>query len=250
MARHLGEDPLVVSAVIHASIERQVLDASLRVLERHSREPSVVAGLSKVLKDLGTPTDLRPNVAGEFVLSHRTCEVLGGKETEFLTSMGITNVDEARFRSLRLTWVRQANEATLLKFWRTYYEALPKDPDDVSGIEAAAEQAKKAIADASGPARFLYDQISLFTDTNDHPFATAIAQRRVLKAGLTFAKGLVRPDPASRESRDPFGNGPLKYASPGGNLRIYSVGLDGKDDGGDRKRDLGIELPYPSNLKR
>jgi hypothetical protein len=53
------------------------------------------------------------------------------------------------------------------------------------------------------------------------------------------------PDYLRTVPADPFGKGPLRYVRDGDGPKVYSVGTDGEDDGGEIGRDVKTETAFP-----
>jgi len=152
----------------------------------------------------------------------------------------------------------ESNVANLLRVTREAYQALPDDPLDLPAAEAVfAANDKKLAAEANNNHYVLAR--SIFPVPNEAPnvFVRLAQRRRVLEVLLVSleernrtGKFPARLPVTGALATDLFNGGKLRYSIVDGKLKIYSVGIDGSDNGGIERyygdeRNFDIVMSFP-----
>lgn len=208
MARHLGDDPTVVSLSVRSRMEYEIALTALKLVTDHPHDRGTKRIVRATLEAFGPPLDLRWAVMGEVTFA-RQLETLrsASGSGDFWRDVGLKKSYEAPgMRLLRLTPIRRLNEACMLRFWRTLYQGLPEDPTDETGLPAATKAAHAAIKDIPDAGKIVMSWAWTGYDPSPQIFRS-LAARRVLAAVLGSPKG--------RAARDPYTGGPLVTESGG-----------------------------------
>jgi len=218
-------------------IERQAHLAFAAILAKHGDNAWIRKRIRQVAARLG-PLEMDRNVKGDLVALRefmRKAEfdplrVAGapsssGKNRDWFEQLDADTAGGFTFRS-----VRDANEACAIRAWRRVVPALPRTLADVPHTLDAIDEAFNEV----GPSR-LGNQFfePLWTQPPVRCYEILATERLVLQAALDLVDG------KTAEVTDPRWKRPLIRRSNGRVLTVYSVGANGKDDGGDVKNNLG-----------
>jgi hypothetical protein len=156
----------------------------------------------------------------------------------------------------------ESNATNLLRVTREIYLALPNDPLDLPAANAAFAAKDKKLAAEANNMHYSFAQ-SILPAFPDAPkvFVRSAQQRRLLEVLLVSLEERNRTGsfPAKLPvtgsmATDLFGSGPLRYTLNAGKLKIYSVGMDGVDNGGterafgeEKEFDLVVSFPREPN---
>jgi hypothetical protein len=242
---HLKADPLLISYLVCLADEAVVLRGARRIVSERPQDPAARRLARAVLTTLGPMPDLRQVCGVEATVARKAVNELGMDGVlASLSSSGIaTAPPTARFAAtaLRVPPVRQANEAKVVRFWREMHERIPEDPNDVAGMAQAVDGMERQYGDMSGLSSAMLNLLAPSLQGVVQTAKIALARRKVLATALDLldAKARTGVYPATVKVSDPWG-GSLRYRRQPGGFVLYSVGADGKDDGGtERGRDDG-----------
>lgn len=229
------------------------LDALRRVLEEDVNRPLLLnalrgtrAGLEDLIRALDEGRVSRAQIAASGFFSNH---LFGGKLT------GWTAFDDW-LREVVGTDLRRSTAVALLRNWTWAIERLKESPDGLHAHAAEWDERRarhpRAAADAFPQlARYVSD--FAIDDAYFRAAVVAVAAEHYRQAQGRWPATLheLVPEFLTAVPRDPQDLQPLRLARLPDGIAIYSIGPDGKDDGGDvgagmstglKGRDLGIRL--------
>jgi hypothetical protein len=245
---HLKTDPLLISYLVCLGDEHVVLRSAGRIVSARPADPAARRLARTVLAALGPMPDFRPICGFEATIARRAVNELGVDDLIKLKSIGgfASAPPAARFASaaMRVSSVRQANEARVVRFWRELYELMPEDPNDVVGLAQAVEQIERRYGDMSDLSSTMLNLLTPALQGVVQAAKNAQARRTVTKVSLDLLDAHARTGgfPETVKVSDPWG-GSLRYRRQPGGFVLYSVGADGKDDGGTERGSGDGETP-------
>ena len=74
--------------------------------------------------------------------------------------------------------------------------------------------------------------------------AVAIKRYALVSGILPHRLDTMAPDPLPAVPADPYDGRPLRYRRTDGEYVVYSVGPDGRDDGGDAGKDIAVRVRH------
>lgn len=226
MRARFGAEPVFIAALTGDGMEG-AFHTAIRAIGR--RGPAWAAAVAPTLSDLGPIPPLRRSLALEAVWGNHLDDELA--KHGFATMLGLDGQGAGPqppfvVRLMGLRPVRDANMARVVRRWRDVWRRLPGDPTDFRAARAAF-----APSPGAGPSYALRDLLTPELGSLGEANARCEADRRLTRAALALWSG---GTPALE--RDPFGTGPLKLRRSGSRWTVYSVGPDGRDDGGRGRR--------------
>lgn len=171
-----------------------------------------------------------------------------------MKSGGKTPAEEALLkRKMRTQAGRDELEANAARIFLDFYEAMPDNAMNVTESRAAVKTLSDALSKGGaevGMARIVIPPFVLPVDAA----ARSKTQRVLFEALLdaldapTPPKSLPLTEP---DAIDPFSGKPYRYEASAKSIRIWSVGANGKDDGGTnvKGKDIAVLWPYPRPSK-
>ena len=220
MRAHFGSEPVLIGALVGNGVETDV-HRGIRAIGR--RGGAWAQAVAPVLDDLGPIPLLQRSLACEAAFGNQFTDELekSGPGAFFPTDVEGTSTPVA-FRLARFRPVREAYQSRVVEFWRGAWAALPTDPTDFRAASAALK-----IPSGGGLSYAMLDFLMPVFDNFAVTNAKTEANRRLTRAALDLWSGRT---PVL--AKDPFGAGPLRLKRTGREWTLYSVGLDGLDDGG------------------
>jgi len=232
LANKQDEEGILIGMLVRiaclAIIEKEIQ----KTIVTHGKDPKMMAVLETVLKELDQPYDMKAPLKVEcwFAVS-MVDQVLIDPKAMFSMGSGLPN--EIRFGKY-LPGFKKANLARLLRTYADGAHAIPSDPYDLVGMQAAYDG-----MDKTGMKQGLsYTMNGILTPVFSQSalaMSKEIAQRNVLiqavalmKSGSDPAKGLPLTD---RHAIDVDGKS-IRMKKDGAGWLIYSIGMDRVDDGG------------------
>jgi hypothetical protein len=232
-ALDLAVSGTLVEAAVSSAVAEEALTDLGTLCSRASIPPACARPLAGFLGEIDAawPT-LGDSFARETTL-HAALVHRRASRGELLAEFGVGRLP---------LWRHLFSERRLaLRWWdlRRHQEQLIRDADGQPWIDARIRLAAEPQPDRSDPLAVLA--------VRSEPFASASrtvrARLRVIRAALAE-----HPGDAARVLEDPFTGAPLRAADGEAGLRIWSLGPDGVDDGGqgwltpDTDLDLALEL--------
>ena len=219
MRRDYGGEPTMIGSLVGNAMEADV-ERGVRFLGR--RGGAWTRSVGPVLDALGPIPALKRTLSGEAVWGMHFDEEIAKVGWQAFSTMDGDGSTPPIMRLMSVPAVRRASASRIVAYWRKVWKGLPEDPTDSRTARAAL-----VLPSAKGPSYALLDVLlpvfEGFTEVN----ARAEADRRLTRAALAFWSGEKPTLP-----KDPFGSGPLKLKRVGEAWTLYSLGPDGKDDGG------------------
>ena len=250
-----GSDDSLVGYTVQVATEDMTLQAMEQCLSASNGRPGTIRAVRQALKTFAPVPNMKTALRGEYYKS-----LVGMQETIKLSDPGFFDVfttQEARnspsvwSRLLMSQGLLESNVANLLRVTRETYQALPDDPLDLPAAEAVfAANDKKLAAEANNNHYVLARSILPVFPDAPKVFVRLAQRRRLLEVLLVSLEERNRTGrfPAKLPvtgalATDLFGSGPLRYTLIDGKLKIYSVGMDGIDNGG-TERAFGEEKEF------
>lgn len=222
LARHAFWERTLISQLVGIAV-LAILDAAFHaLLRRHGRRPDVLTAAEKAARAL----DLLPNfpaaIGAEMAIFHETMQRnRAGKLDPGTPPSGLTGADTLAFYD--------ATEVQMLRWLRAMAERPWKTDDDLRRLRQwldaqGRDLERRAPTEPSlGMAAVLLPVWPGYIDKILH--SRGLSRLRV----ATIA--LIR-NPGARLPPDPFAGGPLRLRKTAGGFVVWSVGANGKDDGG------------------
>jgi len=177
-----------------------------------------------------------------------------------MTSYGQESDNSSRmFSELMLTQgLLESNAANFLRITRENYLALPTDPLDLTKAKAVFAATDKKLDAEANNIHYVFARIMapVFANASE-AFVRSAQQRRLLEVLVVSLQERNRTGrlPAKLPVKgalatDLFDGGNLRYSLVDGKLKIYSVGIDGFDNGGAQQtdgntKDIDIVVSFP-----
>lgn len=248
-----AREPIPIGFLVSVACEQLCLRELQTEIRLYSHDPKFVK-LARQFSDAYSPLpSLRDSMGGEVLMVRTTMADIASGKMRVTNLFGMSDSEESFFgtndsviQALRIPSIRKSVEAKLLAQYRATVEGLPTDPSDLKATLNASALFDTGQMKQEG----LVDKLaSVFT-----PVFTAMGQstvrleaaRRVTRQGLEIfaykaAKGHYPKalDATTLWAIDPFNNKPLQYKFIAEGFELYSVGPNGKDDGGPRQSNSG-----------
>jgi len=241
IAKHCGQDHFVIAMLVHVALI-SILDSEWhRLVNRHRTDPEFLAQASKV-SDAFTPPDLKSVLEGEVVLGRMMIEQVRKRQGATAPSSGNSNAltDELAPQFADMY------EEYWLTFWRKGFAEMDKANNDPRGMALALEtvwKAEEITAKHDKLGRMVNEtMIPVTIDASRRVIhVQAMRRMRTLKIELlkyrlahnAFPNDLKKFDTTT--ATDPFDGKPLRYRLEGKGFRLWSIGDNLKDDGGQVK---------------
>ncbi|MGV3615330.1 MAG: hypothetical protein ACO1SV_08355 [Fimbriimonas sp.] len=242
LARHTGEEPILIGMLVEVSLENITHAAFRRVVSDHGRDPAFLTAASRLQAEIGALPSLRRAMGGEVVMGRIAIPMIDSSAVLSPTSHSSGEekpffLERAFFKSPP---VQGAFEVKLLQYWRQTYRDLPKDPADWEGglkamekldISLAADQSLANRANQTLMPVFSQSAIvvgKVIADRRLNAIALRLLEQRA-QAG-EFPKTL--PTAWGQDAIDPFTHKPFLYRREGKGFRLWSVSADRVDDKG------------------
>ncbi|RYG33952.1 hypothetical protein EON81_16865 [bacterium] len=262
VSSQISHEQILLSKLLQMSFQAITLRAAQDVLSDHASSPKVRALAREVLSDLGPAVDMKECLRGEWAYQRGTFEELGASKITYpqllrgagMKSGGKTPAEEALLkRKMRTQAGRDELEANAARIFLDFYEAMPDNAMNVTESRAAVKTLSDALSKGGaevGMARIVIPPFVLPVDAA----ARSKTQRVLFEALLdaldapTPPKSLPLTEP---DAIDPFSGKPYRYEASAKSIRIWSVGANGKDDGGTnvKGKDIAVLWPYPRPSK-
>jgi hypothetical protein len=236
IARHVGEEPILISFLVQVKIEATAFATLERVLNSGPATGPLLGEAAGIVAGLDTLPNPRWAAEGELILSRQVIHTFRSVQDV----MGPGSDD-----TFLLDWLahdpnyRRAWEAKAVHYMRLCIAAIPeRQPTWRQVHDAFVKLDTDVEADGSLENRLNQLTLPVYANTGDS-YGRALANRRLMATGIailslrqsTHRLPDAMPD-LGDSSTDPFTLKPLKYKRMGGGFKVYSVDADGIDDGG------------------
>lgn len=265
MARHTGQDPILIAMLVEVAQENIAHRAFERVLSDHGTNPTFLREAARVQAQVGALPNFRHAMGGEIIFGRTAIPMIDSHAVFVASPNGETPkpffLEKAFFQSAP---VQGAFETRLLQFWRETYRDLPSDPAQwEEALKAMEKQQTRLDADQS-PANWANQILMPVFSQAAAINGKVIAQRHLNATSLRLlaerAKTGAFPTTLSKEwgdeILDPYTGKPLTYKVEGNGFRLWSIAEDRKDDKGLTQMetvgttyDLVVRYPVPARPK-
>jgi len=244
-------EPNLLTAVIQVATSQITFRGIQRVIADLNAAPSALARADGVLDLLGPGPDLRNALAGEFAGWVLYSERIRIGELERLDRVQSgEDKPNPEFEGADAQWlvpsIRKRMIATYYRTFLDYYESLPEDRTELAyAYQVGLAFDKRVKADRRVDTiltRIMLPEVGPAQQAMATQLAMHRAMRCLIIALRTNAQSL--PD-LGEDSIDPFTRKPLKFVRKGKEIKVYSVGRNLKDDGGDGNKGLDAVARYP-----
>ncbi len=247
-ARTLGDEPLMISQRIRIS---GVLDACWtveRTLAQGEPDPKDLEGLQQLLELEDTHDPLTVALRGERAALHRVFELVESGEValarlddKFAPKTFDLKVD---LQDKYLPWLTtseiRSEHLLFLSLMTGYIEAASLPLHEQAAAERVLDAKVTPLWGRTRVIRFLMPPVNRFSDHSRRYHAQvrcvlgAVAAERYRRARGRWPATLADLTPAfpGAVPLDPYDGKPLRYRKLPDGVVVYSVGLDGNDDGG------------------
>jgi hypothetical protein len=249
ITRHIGSEPLLIGQLVQYACQSMAL-SSLNQVMRHA---SLSDAESRRLQETLAAVDLYPSFEGAVATERAfglwmfdTVRDGGVSAEEFGTEPG------SFLRLLRR--LRPAGEP-LLKWDQVHYLRLMGRQVDLARLHRHLPPAEWPEMEAEIPryavvSRLMLPALSAAASRRDEAVARLALARWALALHVYQAQTGRYPDSLQEAERvaggslpeDPFSGRALIYRPQGQGYRLYSIGGNGRDDGGERRRERGSAL--------
>lgn len=215
MLAHFEAEPDFASYLRRCSAEIELQRALMRVAQANASDPRTPGLIERVQRAVGEPPNLRPYLAGELA---GVLRALGEQEEKDLA--------EVPFHEL----VRDTARADLAALFTRAVQRLPEDAADLSATADTVRRMRDEADDL-----VFYGGYARNYRLGGIRLADVLARRRLAEAAATLLgrRGPEGYPPVAGElPEDPHSGERMGYKRDGKRAVLYSVGRDGRDDGG------------------
>lgn len=239
---HLSQEPILISSLVHISCDQAAQQGIRAALRTNPVNAALLSASKKALLSSFPRPDLRSILGGECVLTVAAIRRLTNLNELFPEA----SASESLSLSSAVTpEMRKAFETQFLRKLRECVQIVAKYDDDYL-LQAEAlrglvrkKRAIPRIIDLVDTTLFPgIEEVSRSIGRHQAHYELTKAYVSILDFRRTkkrWPKDLAEVG----EFVDPFAKAPLKYSPSDGGFTIYSVGADGRDDGGRERREAG-----------
>jgi hypothetical protein len=256
--RSLGDEPLAVSQLIRIACVVSGCQTVERVLAQGKPELHDLERLQRLLQE----EDAHPTQAvvwrGERALQEATFEALESGQIKLDQMVGGLNLEMSPVDRLTFRFrVSYPNEhAFMLSLMNRGVATTQLPPHQQAAAEKEITAEVRRLADKTVLIRLLFPALEKVSEASRGKQAhvrcllVALAVERYRHAHGQWPETLKQlvPEPLSDVPLDPFDGAPLRYRRLADGVIVYSVGVDGVDNGGTLDRDnplrAGTDLGY------
>ncbi|CAN5547963.1 hypothetical protein BH11ARM2_BH11ARM2_15650 [soil metagenome] len=261
VSAQVGGEAVLIAKLVQIATEAIVLRAAQEILADYGKRSDVRAAARKVLADLGPAPSIKDGMKCEWAFQRLGAEGMANGSVALNMVSGLSgegensgsNVEGAMFGLMMKTPAGRAKqELNAARTFLDYYEGMPEDATEVAQARAASRNIDATLAKGGVELTLAKILMPVFGQANDAA-AKAVAERRAFAALLTALDSPVPPKwlpVKGTAALDPFTDDRLIYHASPKEIRIWSVGPDGTDDGGLIKNtegasDVTVLWPYP-----
>jgi len=259
-----GSDDFLIGFLVQVATESITLQTMEQCLTEAKGRPGTIRAVRQAMKAFAPVPNVKEALRGEYFLSMMSMQKLiknrNPKDLEMMTSYGQESDNSSRmFSELMLTQgLLESNAANFLRITRENYLALPTDPLDLTKAKAVFAATDKKLDAEANNIHYVFARIMapVFANASE-AFVRSAQQRRLLEVLVVSLQERNRTGrlPAKLPVKgalatDLFDGGNLRYSLVDGKLKIYSVGIDGFDNGGAQQtdgntKDIDIVVSFP-----
>jgi hypothetical protein len=245
VAQHYSRDAGLDGLALHVNLETQALSAAEEIAFLYGDKPGVLSKFDSFIANRKeTQPNLLRNIEGEAM---RTIYVLG--EPDSFKDRMFSGAE----LSIRNEKFQKAAAVRMFEFWQSAVSRIKAVDQDPVASQRAFEEAFNDFAKFRTPSRMIPVEIASW-NTNRFNLAASLVARYALAEAAgklchvyhetgSFPTSLSE---AQTNAIDPFNDESLAYRKTDQGFILYSVGIDGIDQGGDpnaaTKSDIILEL--------
>lgn len=239
-ARSLGDEPMLISQLIRTVGVTSACRGIERTLAQGEPPLEDLAALQKLLEDEDSFADLSVGTRGERAALQQVFELIQRGELSLDNVAGTrSSWRQKRYESLWHMDPRE-DDALFLSFMARRLEIEKSPPHEQIELEKHFEQDVRALPKSAMITHTLLPALTKVSEASrrKHAFircaVAALAAERYRQAKKVWPETLAQlcPTYLAAVPLDPFDGKPLRYRRLEEGLIIYSVGIDGIDNGG------------------
>ncbi len=240
---HMGSEPALISGLVESSIRSAVLRTSEAVATLWQDAPNKLKSLRSFVGGLAPLLPFEGRLRGEAFLTYHTARNFVRFDPVMFgvaSSAGRGAFDWPIFPPLLgRAFVCRAYAARTLEFWNDAYERAGESGWKAFELSPTLDRLAARFAAGGRPSDALNGRLIPAIGAVGRALVRARAHRTCVLAlidSIAFSQRSGRFPSSLREAGvealDPFDDAPLRFRSMRHGFRIYSVGDDGRDDGG------------------
>jgi hypothetical protein len=266
-SRSLADQPMLIGLLVRIACRAIAVGRLERILAQGEPSESGLAALQQLLEQEEVEPTYLQSVRAERAWADAVAQAAAGGDpaaTQMLQGRFTGSPAADRYLGFLLGGSARSNRAALLKYASRAVEIakLPATERHAEMMKLeAGKELRPWIVRLSAPAYLKTAEADLRSLAQLRTAAAAVAVERFRRAEGRWPQSLTELAPRYLKAvpDDPYDGAPLRYRRLADGVVVYSVGYDGKDDGGnlDRKlspvapgRDMGVRLWDVSQRRR
>jgi hypothetical protein len=237
ISQHLASDnPFLIQLLVQISNRAMLVREAERIFTRQGRNPKAAERAENLLRLMGPVPDMKRAIRGEYAFTIATLSLIDDpRQRELVVAYGSSDNPEINVpqKVLDIPSLRFQNQAKVLMQLREAYEGLPADSRHTHEVMSATTQFDAKLSAKPG----IFDLLSAVMLPPLGLAGNAVVRSqvqedllRILAMSLSQPRGIKIP---TNLGPDPFSAKPYRISQKGSSLRIWSVGPDLIDNGGD-----------------
>jgi hypothetical protein len=263
--RHVEEgDPFLIQFLVYLACNSMVHRSLQNCASQFPRSVKLSKSVMRINRNLVPKVSLKTAISGEYGLLISTFNGFGDRKTRkaFFEADDVREEDAELLSRVDWPAVRFVLQAHTVESFRKFYVKLSSDPNDYQSLTDASKFIEEVSSRTDWQFYIVRYLLPPFGSTADAT-KDALARHRLMEL---YAESLALPTgitPAIKQSMDPHSGKPFKSVVSGKEFTIYSVGVNGRDDGGklraeaDRNLepsqqadDVSVRYPFRLNQKK
>lgn len=252
-----GRDPVLISMLVRVAVESTVLRGMDEIVRQNATNVACLDRAKDVLGRFDALPSMKFALGGEIIMARVEIPHIEGRSS-FQTEMDENGgyapkkpspVERAVYQS---SYAQNLFQSEALRVYREMFRNLPDNPEDWQGAVSAMQKVDTEVQNDKSFGNSI-NQI-LFPVFTESPVAIAriLASRRMTAMAIQLERTHATrgafptslPD-LGKTSIDPFSGEPFRYRrDKEGGYILYSVGRDGKDNGGQERETGSTKQEY------
>jgi len=251
LTKLIGQEPIIISLLVFCSLQSQVLRDLDEEIKKHPADLPFLEQSRSIVNAIGATPDIRPAIGAELMSGRIAVKMLahqGGAQV-FGDNGGKMAV-MARFGPARSVY-----ELRYVEVMHKLYTDLGKNPKSFLAMRKVFEGIDQRLGGNSDWSYGLAEFMSPAFGGMAQALGAAQARRNVTLSAIDLLESKSRLGAIPRtiggtagQWQDPFTEKPLLYHRSDTGFLIYSVGPDGKDNGGKPRSkemsDTNYDIPF------
>lgn len=244
LAGHCFQEPTLIAQLVGIAIQARNDRIAIQLMGQHQNNPKVVAAIAKYLAEPVVRADYLAAVSGEAFFMVSQADLVAAGTSDMMEFQDEEYKKSARW--LRIKWIRRQAQIKVLDSYRRVYKELKKSKGDWRKAEAALRDTDdRILTDKSivgSLSNLFYVPFSTYGTTsvrslNLRNMARMTAELIQIKQQTGSFPSMV---PNSKHNLDNQIGAPFTYRREGDGFILYGTDVDGRDDGGKSRKDLGV----------